>query len=125
MPRRMPYRPDNEISQTYNDGVVTIYRQTDAAQPGYQPKPALTKKGSLPFAEMRLGVTRMYLSRQAQAEIVRVLRVQRRNISPQDVAVTQDGMQYRVDAVQAVEDVWPPSVDISLQVLKQKLEVLP
>lgn len=120
-----PYRPDNDITQTYNDGVVEIYTTTDAAMPGYQPRPALTSKGRLPYAEQRLGINRLYLSRQNQVEIERVLRVQRRPITTQDVAITEDGQQYRIDSVQSVQEVWPPSLDIALVAVRQKLEVSP
>ena len=38
--RKLPFRPeDRQITQPYRDGVVKIYTITDAAQPGYQPKP--------------------------------------------------------------------------------------
>ena len=39
-----PYRPSNEITQAYNDGVVRIYTVTDAARPGYMPQPQATLK---------------------------------------------------------------------------------
>ena len=41
--RKLPLRPeDRQITQPYRDGVVKIYTITDAAQPGYQPKPTPT-----------------------------------------------------------------------------------
>ena len=40
-------------------------------------------------------------------------------ISTQDVAVTEDGRQYRVDWVQSVRDVYPPSVDLTLAAVEQ------
>ena len=42
-----PYRPSNEITQAYNDGVVRIYTVTDAARPGYMPQPQATLKTTL------------------------------------------------------------------------------
>ena len=47
-PWKAPYRPSNQVTQSYNDGVVTIYSVEDAARPGYQPEPKLTKR--FPFA---------------------------------------------------------------------------
>lgn len=123
--RKTPFRPNNEISQQYNDGIVRIYTVTDGAKPGYQTKPQLKKKYSLAFEERALGINRLYLSRQNQAEIKRVIRVQRVDISSQDVAITHDGIQYRVDAVQAVQGVYPPSLDLSLKAIEQKFEVMP
>lgn len=123
--RKAPYRPNNEISQQYNDGVVKIYTITDSAKPGYQPKEKPELKFSLAFEERALGINRLYLSRQNNAEIERVIRVQRVNISTQDLAVTHDGKQYRIDTVQAVQDVYPPSLDLSLKAVEQKFEVMP
>lgn len=123
--RKTPFRPTNEISQQYNDGVVKIYTVTDSAEPGRQVKEKLELKYTLAFEERALGINRLYLSRQNQAEVKRVIRVQRINISSQDVAITHDGKQYRVDTVQAVQVVYPPSLDLSLRAAEQKFEVMP
>lgn len=123
--RKAPFRSSNEISQQYNDGVVKIYAATDKSKPGYQPKEQLKLKYSLAFEERVLGINRLYLSRQNQAEIQRVIRVQRVNISSQDIAITHDGKQYRIDTVQAVKDVYPPSLDLSLKAIEQNFEVMP
>ena len=123
--RKTPFRATNEISQQYNDGVVKIYTVADDAQPGYQPKEVPMLKYSLAFEERALGINRLYLSRQNHAEIKRVIRVQRVNISSQDVAITHDGKQYRVDTVQAVQGVYPPSLDLSLVAVEQNFEVMP
>ena len=44
-------------------------------------------------------------------------------VSSQDVAVTEDGKQYRVDLVQIVTDVFPASMDLTLSRIDQKYEV--
>lgn len=119
-----PNRPKGEITQSYNDGVVTIYTVTNSAQPGYQPVPTLTLKCKLRYEEQRLGIQRYYSGRQNQVEIERVLRVPRYGgITNQDVAVTEDGRQFRVDMVQNVTDVYPASLDITLAKIEQKIEV--
>lgn len=123
--RKKPFRPNNEISQQYNDGMVKIYTVADSAAAGYQPKEQLKLKFSLAFEERALGINRLYLSRQNNAEIKRVIRVQRVNISSQDVAITHDGKQFRIDTVQAVQGVYPPSLDLSLKAIEQKFEVMP
>lgn len=123
--RKTPFRATNEISQQYNDGVVKIYAVTDSSQPGYQPKKALTLKYSLDFEERALGISRVYMSRQNHAEVKRVIRVQRVNISSQDVAITHDGKQYKVNLVQSALGVYPPSLDLSLVAVEQKFEVMP
>ena len=123
--RKTPFRPSNEISQQYNDGVVKIYAVTDKAEPGHQPKEQLELKYSLAFEERALGINRLYMSRQNNAEIKKLIRVQRVNISSQDVAITHDGKQYRIDTVQGVKGVYPPSLDLSLKAIEQNFEVMP
>lgn len=123
--RKMPFRANNDISQQFNDGLVQIYTVKDAAEPGRQPVEKLFLKCSLRYEERTLGIKRLYLSRQNQAEIVKVIRVPRVAVTSQDVAVTHDGKQYRIDAVQTVKDVFPPSLDLSLRNIEQNLEVMP
>lgn len=64
-----PYRPSNEITQAYNDGVVRIYTVTDAARPGYMPQPQATLKTTLRYEEQRLGLQRYYQSKQNQIDV--------------------------------------------------------
>ncbi len=120
--RQMPFRPGNEISQSYNSGVVTVYRVTDGARPGSAP--VLEKKAVLRYEEQRLGLTRLYLSRQNQVRVEKVIRVPRGpEVSSQDVAVTEDGRQYRIDAVQLADRVRPPSLDLTLTKAEQVYDV--
>ena len=114
MPWTAPYRPANEVTQDYNDGIVTIYAAADSAQPGYQPKPTLTKKYTLRYDEQRLGIQRYYAAMQNQVQVERVLRVPRAKITNQDIAETEDGVKYRIDLVQTVDLVYPPSLDLTL-----------
>ena len=44
-------------------------------------------------------------------------------MSSQDVAVTEDGKQYRIDLVQTTTDVFPESMDLTLLRIEQKYEV--
>lgn len=121
---RAPHRPDNEITQELNSGVVYIYSVEDSAQPGYQPKPALKLKLTLRYEEQRLGINRLYLSRQNQAEVEKVIRVPRQDsISNQDVAILENGSQYSIDYTQTVQDVYPPCLDLSLVKVEQDYEV--
>ena len=114
---KAPYRPSNEVTQDFNDGVVAVYTVTDSAAPGYQPKPTLVEppRLTLRYAEQRLGIQRYYDAMQNQIQVERVLRVPRAGqITNQDAAVTEDGRRYRIDLVQTVDDVWPPSQDLTL-----------
>lgn len=123
--RQTPFRPDDRrITQSYRDGVVRIYTVTDAAQPGYQPKPALMLAEALFYQERRVGLQRYYSSKQAQVQVERVIRTQLRpGVSPQCVAITEDGVQYGIDLVQQVTDVYPASMDLTLTKIEQKYEV--
>ena len=123
--RKLPFRPDDrQITQPYRDGVVRIYTVTDAAQPGYQPKPALTLAETLFYKERRVGLQRYYTSKQAQVQVERVIRTQLRpSVNPQCVAVTEDGVQYGIDLVQQIADVYPASMDLTLTRIEQKYEV--
>lgn len=115
---KKPSRPDHAVSQTFNSGVLTVYRVTDAAQPGYKPQPRTAELVTLPYEARTVGVSRYYAAQQAQVQIDRVLRVPDPGndflISPQDQAQTADGQTYRIEQVQQVRDVWPPCLDLSL-----------
>ena len=122
-----PYRPKGEITQPYNDGILTVYAVSDAAPAGYQPVAQLTKKVVLRFEARALGINRYYAGRQNQIKIERVLRVPRRiDVSTQDI-VTTSGSEtaYRIDLIQAVTDVYPPSMDLTLVRYQQRYEVMP
>jgi len=114
----MPFRPDNEISQTFNDGVCTIYTQRDTAKPGYKPKPELEKKAALRFEEQRMGLNRYYMGRQVNVEVERVLRVPLPPLpqapTPQDVLSVDGETFYQIYFVQTVPGVRPPCVDLTL-----------
>ena len=123
--RKTPFRPDDRrITQSYRDGVVRIYSVTDGAAPGYQPQPVLTLLETLFYQERRVGLQRYYAGRQAQVEVERVIRTQLRPaVNPQCLAVTEDGVQYGIELVQQVQDVYPPSMDLTLVRIDQKYEV--
>ncbi len=121
---KAPNRPKHEVTQSYNDGVVAVYKTTDIAQPGYKPKQSLVLLVNLRFEEQRLGINRLYKSRQRQVEIERVIRVQRaKEISSQDVAVIE-GKHYCIDTVQIMQDIYPLSLDLALVKIEQKYEVV-
>lgn len=118
---KAPYRPSNEVTQSYNSGVVTVYAVTDSARPGYQPVEQLTEKIKLRYEEQRLGLQRYYDAMQNQIQVERVIRVPRAGqITSQDVAETEDGRRYRIDLVQTVDGVWPPSQDLTLVKYQQE-----
>ena len=121
---KKPDRPRNRITQSLNDGIVTVCNVTDIAPPGHKPQVVLKPKITLRYAEQLLGINRLYMAKQVQVEIVRVVRVQNAgNINPQDVAVI-GGEQYRIESVQTVTNVYPPCVLLALEKVKQVYEVV-
>ena len=121
---KAPNRPSHEVSQPYPDGVVTVCRVEDVAKPGFQPVKRLAPKERLLYQERSLGLSRYYAGRQNQVEIERVIRTPRAgHVSSQDIAVTEDGQQYRVDLVQNVDSVWPACQDLTLAKIEQKYDL--
>ena len=113
------------MTQAFNSGVVAIFTLSNQAQPGYRPQPKLTQKERLFYEERSLGLSRYYAGRQNQVEIQRVIRTPYRpGVSSQDVAITEDGRQYRIDLVQKVQDVYPASMDLTLAKVEQEYEVI-
>lgn len=121
---RAPNRPNHEITESYNDGVVNIYSVQDGAAPGYRPVPVLVLVKRMRYQERYLGINRLYSGRQNQVDIQRIVRVQKvPGVSNQNVAITEDGQQYRIDSVQDVIGAYPPSLDLTLATVEQKYEV--
>ena len=117
---KAPHRPKNEVSQSFNSGIVTVYSVEDSAEPGFKPVKKLTEKAKLRYEERRLGFQRFYSGMQNMIQIERVIRVPKFDITNQDIAITEDGKEYRIDLVQKVPDVFPECVDISLSKIEQK-----
>lgn len=121
---KAPDRRKGEISQGFHDGIAQICRVADGGAAGYRPEPVLVERFVLRFAEQRLGINRLYQGRQNQVEIERVIRVQKAGgISTQDVVII-GGTQYRIDTVQAVPGVYPPSLDLALERITQEYGVV-
>ena len=124
---KLPNRPAGDVSQTFSDGYVDIYKTTNGSQAGYKAVEKLMPNPlHLRYNEQRTGVTRYYAAKQANIQIERVLRMPDCGawIDTQSVAVTEDGMQYRIEQVQTVIDSYPRSLDISLSRIVQRLEVV-
>lgn len=121
---RTPNRPNHEITESYNDGIVNIYTVQDGAAPGYRPMPVLVLVKRMRYQERYLGINRLYSGRQNQVDIQRIVRVQKvSGVSNQNVAITEDGQQYRIDSVQDVIGAYPPSLDLTLATVEQEYEV--
>lgn len=120
--RKLPYRPNNEITQEFNSGIVTIYTVENSAPVGLLPVEHLTETFTVRYEEQRLGINRYYMARQNQIEIQRVIRIPKVAVNTQDVAITEDNRKYRIDTVQTVQDVYPACIDLTLVAFEQNGE---
>ena len=105
----------------FNDGVAKIYSVGDISSQGDMPKEGLTLKAEFRYSERTVGMGRFWSAQQAQAKIDLLLRVpKRREISPQDVAVPNDGHQYRIMQIQYPEGL--DVMDLSLERIESEYE---
>ena len=110
--------------QSFNDGLVSIYSLTNVAEPGKMPIKALSLKRKLRYAERVVGLQRYNTGLQNNVQVRYVLRCPLlRDVSPQDIAVPLDGVQYRIWQVQYPPDVFPACMDLTLEIIEQKYEV--
>ena len=117
---KAPNRQIGKVTQSYNDGVLTVYDVSDTAAAGRMPKKTLTEKITLRYAEQRLGISRYYSAKQNQTEVERVVRVPRTSaITNRDMVKTEDETYYGIEMVQSVDDIYPPSLDITLSKTEQ------
>lgn len=124
MPRKMPFRPGNDrIAQTYNEGFVDLFTCADLAAPGYQPKLKATHAARLNYEKQFLGINRVFQSRQAHAEIKKIVRVPKSPVTVFQLARDFDGVWYKIELVQEPEGVYPPSLDLSLSRVTAEVEV--
>lgn len=105
-------------TQSFNDGTVSIYGVENIAEPGKMPVEKIVLRETLRYRERTVGLTRRDYGRQDNAQIKYVLRCpRRRSVSSLDVAIPNDGKQYRIWNVQYPEDIDPPVMDVTLQEL--------
>lgn len=118
---KAPSRPNNIITQPLNDGTVQICDVVDISEPGYRPVQKLHPKVALRYENQRVGINRFYSGMQNQIQVDKVIRVQKALvITIQDVAVTEDGTEYRIRQVQDVLDVYPRCLDLTLNRIDQE-----
>lgn len=111
-------------AQRFNSGVVRIYTVTNTAADGAKPVETLTLAHTLRYHERTVGLTRYYEALQANVRVQHVLRCPRLTcVSTQDVAIPNDGRQYRIVQVQYPEDVTPPVMDLTLDALEAVYDI--
>lgn len=104
--------------QTYNDGVIKISTLQNVSLPGKMPKMEMVEKVCLRFKERTVGINRYYSAAQNNIKVDRLIRCLKHEITTQDVAVIE-GEEYRIKQVQFPEDVYPKSMDLSLERVAQ------
>lgn len=106
----------SQVSQSFNDGVVNIYKVGDIALPGDMPKEGLVLQQTLRYKERTVGLNRFYAALQNSIKVDLVIRCQQiRSVSTQDVAILQNGQQYEIKQIQYPEDADPHVMDLTLE----------
>lgn len=115
------------LTQTFNDGVLKIYKVDNIAEPGNVPKQGIVPKfdnKAIPYEERIVGIARNSLAKQEQSSIEQLVRIPRLNdISVHDVVTLIDGKQYDIYQAQYINDVEPRSIDLSLARLEVAYEL--
>lgn len=105
--------------ETFNDGIVWIYKLVDVSLPGFKPvfKPSLHNK--YPFGYKTIGVKRNYDAMQAGVRLDEMISImQDKSISTQDIAVV-NGVQYDIKQAQHMNNTSPHTSLLSLQRLEE------
>ena len=112
--------------QTFNDGVLTVYKVGNIGGLGNMPEDGLIQKfdNTIPYEERTVGVTRFTANKQENTIVEQLLRIPRINgIAREDVVIPIDGEQYQIRQVQSINDVEPRCLDLSLEKVVTKYEI--
>lgn len=105
--------------QTFNDGMVVIWKVGNTAVPGEKPVEKLEKKAALRFHQRTVGINRFWSALQNYVRISNVIRCQRvPNVTTQDIVTLTsgaDGTRYAIRQIQYPEDIRPPVMDLTLE----------
>ncbi len=87
-------------------------------------KEGLILKDNLRYDERTVGYKRFFTAAQANVKISYLLRCPLlRSITAQDIAIPNDGKQYRIAQIQYPEDVIPPSMDLTLKEAEKTFKI--
>lgn len=102
---------------TFDDGIIYIYTVENIAENGAKPKKGLVLRDKFFFGFDVLGVNRYYTALEAKIQLAHVVNIPGwGGVSVLDIAIMEDGTQYRVQMVQ-------PQVDENgLRITKLSLE---
>lgn len=109
---------------TFDDGIVTICSTENTGAPGNKPVIKLRKKLMSYFGYSRLGITRIYQALQAQQQIEAVIVLPDwQDVRIHDVAVLEDGTQFRIQTVQTgIDNLGLKTTTLSLERIGEKYE---
>lgn len=90
---------------TFDDGILTIYREENMAKPGERPVPGLVEKEKFYFSFDTLGINRYYTAMQNQQQIEAVVNIPGwSDIVSTDICVLESGQQYKIGMLQPMTD---------------------
>lgn len=88
-----------------DSGLLTIYSLENVAPAGFKPRQALQTVESAYYEERTIGVNRLYAARGANAAIDMLVRIWDTAAAQVNrYVIPEDGLLYRIDAVQTVTD---------------------
>lgn len=114
--RKSPNRKKDDVSESFNDGRLTVFAVENEAPPGYAPKAKLYPILSLNYEERELGFNRYFAGRQNMVKIERVIRIPKPNvaITSDNVIRTETGAFYSIAIAQHKTETYPPCIDLTL-----------
>ena len=112
-------------AQTFNDGIVSIYRIDNIAAEGDMPENKLTKVVDLRYEERTVGMNRYWIASQYDVKIDLLIRCARiGSVISKFVAVPKDGKQYRIEQIQYSKDADIPCMDLSLERIGAEYDIV-
>ena len=104
---------------TFDDGILTVYNVTNTAQAGDRPVMGLEEKAKYYFGYDRIGVTRLYLAKQAAQEVSAGVNIPGWNdVKNTDVVLIPEPQPLHYQ----VADVQPELDENGLRIMKLTLE---
>lgn len=115
------------ITQTFNDGTLSIYRIDNTAAPGKMPNETLTiKQQGIRYENRTVGMTRFWQAAQADVRMDKFIRCPKLiDVHALDIVQTENGEQFKIEQIQYPRDVYPPCMDLSLSAIKVRYELNP
>lgn len=104
------------VNQAFNDGLVKICRVSNSSEKGHRPVEKLKEIIKLRYHERTIGMQRVLMASQNQIKVKYLIRCPLvRSVSEQDIAILNDGLQYRIRMIQYPENIFPRCMDLTLE----------